>query len=247
MSRPVDTTGGAAMRLLRLSRCRHREALAGVGLLIVATALFSIFPEIDLSISGFFQADGAGFVGQRNGLVLALYRAIPPVAWTVALACAAMLVVSRWRPVPARWRHRAAMLLALLVVGDLGVVNLGFKEIWGRARPAQIAEFGGPARFTPALRPTDQCRHNCSFVSGHASAGFALMAVGALGSARTRRRWLAIGAAAGLLAGLARISQGGHFASDIVFAGLVMWATLWALREAALRWRRRRRRRPRAA
>jgi lipid A 4'-phosphatase len=233
------------MSLLRPNRCRRREALAGLGLLVAAATLFSVWPAIDLAVSGVFHAQGAGFSGQRSALVMALYRAIPPVAWTVALACAAALLAARWRPVPARWRHRTAMLLALLVVGDLGIVNLGFKELWGRARPAQIAEFGGPARFTPALQPTDQCRHNCSFVSGHASAGFALMAIGALGSARTRRRWLAIGTAAGLLAGLARVSQGGHFASDVVFAGLVMWATLWVLREAALRWQVRRRRRAR--
>ena len=63
-----------------------------------------------------------------------------------------------------------------------------------------------------------------------------------LGSAGTRRRWLKVGLLAGLAAGLIRIAQGGHFLSDVLFSGWVMWLCAALLREAWLRLRMRRRR-----
>jgi lipid A 4'-phosphatase len=112
----------------------------------------------------------------------------------------------------------------------------------------QVSQFGGTQQFTAPLVPADQCQHNCSFVSGHATSGFILMAVGLMGSVATRRRWLWIGLAWGAVVSLARIAEGGHFLSDTLFAGLAVWASGWLIREAwirhvALRRRRLRRRR----
>jgi lipid A 4'-phosphatase len=221
---------------------RQREAVIGMSLFVLAAAVFTIWPGIDLAISGWFYDPSAGFSGQRNPVVMALYRAIPTLGWLTGLACAGLLVWSRKHPLAPRWRYRAALLLALLVIGDGLLVNAVLKSHWGRARPSQISEFGGSSRFTSPLQPTDQCQRNCSFVSGHAAAAFSLMALGAMGSAQRRRRWIALGAGAGLLAGLARISQGGHFAGDVVFCGLLMWGTYALAREVVL-WRRLRRRR----
>ncbi|MDR0717023.1 MAG: phosphatase PAP2 family protein, partial [Azoarcus sp.] len=86
---------------------------------------------------------------------------------------------------------------------------------------------GGNARFTPALQPTDQCGKNCSFVSGHASAGFFAVSLGFLGGASARRRWTLAGLALGGIAGLGRIAQGGHFLSDVVFAFFITWWSAW--------------------
>ena len=61
------------------------------------------------------------------------------------------------------------------------------KENWGRARPVQVSQFGGEASFTPPWQPTSECRRNCSFVSGHAGTGFALITLGALAAPRRRR------------------------------------------------------------
>lgn len=146
-------------------------------------------------------------------------------------------------PLGHRWSRRLVALTWVSLLGSLLVVNLGFKEYWGRARPVQVTQFGGAQHFTPALEPTNQCGHNCSFVSGHAATGFVIMAVGLMGSVATRRRWLLAGLAWGGIASLARIMQGGHFLSDTLFAGVAVWATGWIVRElwlrhVALRWRR---------
>jgi len=151
--------------------------------------------------------------------------------------------IYRAHPIGHRWSRRLVALTWVSLLGSLLVVNLGFKEYWGRARPVQVTQFGGAQQFSAPLTPTNQCGHNCSFVSGHAASGFVIMAVGLMGSVATRRRWLLAGLAWGGIASLARIMQGGHFLSDTLFAGVAIWATGWIVRElwlrhVALRWRR---------
>jgi len=228
-------------------RWREREwswiALLCAGLCLV----FSVWPELDLHLSRqFLQPDGR-FAGSDSALVLSIYRVVPWIGRGLALLALLLTVLPRsWQarwPGP-RWRRR---LLALGLSTWLGVgltVNGVLKEHWGRARPSEVAVLGGTATFSPALRPVEQCRSNCSFVSGHAATGFALMSIGLFGSPRQRRRWLLVGAVAGLAVGTGRIAQGGHFGSDVLFSGLCVWLCHALLREIWLRLALRRRRRP---
>jgi membrane-associated PAP2 superfamily phosphatase len=219
-------------------RARDRDARAGVLLIALAAAVFSLWPQLDLGISAqFYDAERRGFIGNQWLAVRWLHEGVPwfgRLAAVVALLAALFGARSRGL-LGLHWQRRTLM-LGLVIAAGLGfAVNYALKENWGRARPAAVEPFGGAARFTPATVVTDQCRHNCSFVSGHASTGFMLMAVGALGSVATRRRWLAVGLAAGLACGLGRIAQGGHFASDVIFSCLVIWASTWVMRELWLR------------
>jgi lipid A 4'-phosphatase len=54
------------------------------------------------------------------------------------------------------------------------------------------------------------------------------VSLGFLGGAAARRRWTLIGFAAGALFGFGRITQGGHFLSDIVFSFYATWFAAWA-------------------
>jgi membrane-associated phospholipid phosphatase len=70
---------------------------------------------------------------------------------------------------------------------------------------------------------SDQCQTNCSFVAGEAASIFMLFfAIAFLARGRQRKMLLMAGIAAGLAAGMIRVAQGGHFLSDVVFAGVVM-------------------------
>jgi membrane-associated phospholipid phosphatase len=125
------------------------------------------------------------------------------------------------------WRldRKVLVFLAASVTIAPGIlVNSLFKDHWGRARPIQIEAFGGPHRFTPALQPAAECERNCAFVSGHAALGFSLVAFAfLLPPGPTRRSGVAAAIGFGALVGLGRIAQGGHFLSDVVFAGLVVY------------------------
>jgi membrane-associated phospholipid phosphatase len=129
----------------------------------------------------------------------------------------------------------AAFLLLSLALGPGLLVNAVLKDHWGRARPAQVEEFGGHQRFTPVLVPADQCARNCSFPAGHPAIGFYLVSFAFL-VRDPRQRRLAQGAAiaAGALIGVARMAQGGHFLSDVVFSGLLVYATSWLLYRAII-------------
>ncbi len=88
-------------------------------------------------------------------------------------------------------------------------------------RAVQITEFGGSKHFTPALEPSTECDHNCSFVAGDPSLGFVLLAF-AIVLKRRRSRAAGWSIAIGTLIGLMRIAQGGHFLSDVIFCGILV-------------------------
>lgn len=198
------------------------------GLLAAALALFLLLPQIDLWVSGLFYVRGQGFVLANWPPVEFVFRAIPWVAWGIVLviAGAAIWLFLTGRPL---WRldRKALWFIAFSTALGPGLLaNIVLKDHWGRARPVQIEAFGGPHHFTPAPLPADQCAHNCSFVSGHAALGFSLVAFAFLPPpGRPRRSGIGAAVAFGTLVGLVRIAQGGHFLSDVVYAGLLVFGT----------------------
>ncbi len=198
------------------------------GLCALALALFLLAPQVDLATSRLFYTPGQGFLLRDRPPAAFLYHAVPWIAWSVvflvAVAAAWLLLVGR--PL---WRFdRKALLfvVAAMAIGPGFLANTLFKDHWGRARPVQIAAFGGSHQFTPAPLPAAECASNCSFVSGHAALGFSLVAFAfLLPPGRRRHRGIAAALGFGALVGLDRIAQGGHFLSDVVFAGLLVYGT----------------------
>jgi len=116
---------------------------------------------------------------------------------------------------------RVAYLFLVLIIGAGLIVNWGLKDNFGRARPRDVAEFGGTKIFTPAFVISHECRTNCSFSSGDAAGGFFSLAL-VFALARHRRAALVAGLAVGVIESLARISSGAHFFSDTVVSFFVM-------------------------
>lgn len=191
--------------------------------------LFTAWPALDLAVSALFFDPATGFSGEQNAVALALYRGVPIFSRVLILGLFVGLVVYALRrgKDARRRRMQLAYLVTVLVLGPGLLIDVALKDYWGRARPYKVEAFGGPSQFTPALVPSDQCDNNCSFVSGHASAGFFLVSAGFLGGALARRRWTLIGLATGAVFGLGRIAQGGHFLSDVVFSFFATWIAAW--------------------
>ena len=199
---------------------------------IVAAAVFTILPDIDLWMSGQFYRPGGGFYLKDSWWAVAIYDSIPVIAITVGVGSLLALIynLARKRQAGSLSNRFLLFVLAALAVGPGLVVNAGFKDNWGRARPRDVTEFAGDRQFTPALQPTDQCDRNCSFVAGHPSVVYWLAALGfAVAAGRRRNRIFVAAAALGLLAGFGRIVQGGHFLSDVIFSGLAVFAVIWVL------------------
>ncbi len=95
-------------------------------------------------------------------------------------------------------------------------VNMILKNMWGRSRPGDIFEFGGKETFTPWYELSNNCDSNCSFVSGDASVGFSIIILYFI----TKNIYFVyLGIVFGFILGFIRIIAGGHFLSDILFAG----------------------------
>jgi lipid A 4'-phosphatase len=203
---------------------RHLDLLilTAIGALLVA------FPNLDLAVTGLFYDPQLGFHLRPLLVVRIVYSSVWWISAAVLVGLLGFLLASwtvfRQREVCMRQRRTALYLLLVMLIGPGLLVNAVFKDHWGRARPSQVMEFGGSKQFTRAAVPADQCEKNCSFVSGHASGGFYFLAVACVWP-RRRALWLAVGTALGLGIGLVRIVQGGHFFSDVVFCGIIVYLT----------------------
>jgi lipid A 4'-phosphatase len=211
-------------------RLRPREWFAlsacvvGMGL---AGSFLAARPAADLAISAFFYRSGTGFPIGDFWMFQAVRRLIPYLTFGLPIATVLLLIFNR-----SRRRDRANGLLATavfvilaLLLGPGLTVNVLLKDHSGRARPSQVVEFGGDREFTPALVLSEQCDHNCSFVAGDPSIGFWLLSF-ALALRRWRGRAIAGSVIAGFAIGMARVAQGGHFASDVMFCGVVVDAEI---------------------
>ena len=207
-------------------RYADKVALWSIASGAVAAVVFIALPRIDPAVVAWFHVEGEGFPLGRVPLLARMSSVLRWVWLTGAVILLGMVAWSMAARAPRRLppRRSAAYLLAVLIIGPGVVVNLVFKDHWGRARPAHTQEFGGERTFSPPLIISDQCSRNCSFVSGDASVGFSLAAL-ALVIAGHRRRWMTIGLAAGIAIGILRIALGRHYPSDVIFAGVFVLLT----------------------
>ena len=189
---------------------------------VAAGAVLVAFPDIDLMIGQATYTPGMGFIGWQLGWLGPIRAAFIVFYFSfLALSMLAWLVTLKGQK-RIFDRKQWLFVFVCLTVGPGLLANVGFKDQWGRARPKHIIAFGGNKQFTPALLPTNQCRRNCSFVSGEASSVFAPFFAAAALAPQWAATLVVAGTVAGLAAGVVRILQGAHFLSDVVFAGLFM-------------------------
>jgi len=192
---------------------------------LLALLLLRLFPHWELAVSRRFFDPVAGWHWDDSFWVKAVYRCGPAPAITLAgTGLLVVLVAMVWTPLR-RFRRIGLFLFATLVLGPGLLVNSVFKENFRRPRPREIVEFGGSAVYLPPGQAGAGDRGS-SFPSGHASMGFFLATPYFFLRQRRRRMAIAalwVGAMAGLGIGLVRIMQGGHFVSDVIASGLMVW------------------------
>ena len=151
------------------------------------------------------------------------WAAVPGITLAVlsVLVCVGGFFLHRLK----KMRREAIFLLLLLVIGPGLIVNVLLKDQLGRARPREIIECGGSHRYTEIWQ-RGTTGANSSFPSGHASIAFYTMAPWFI--LRDKRRklgtgFLLFGVGFGIAVGLARMLQGGHFLSDVLWAGALVY------------------------
>lgn len=167
-----------------------------------------------------------GFLADR--LIHVAGRNLSAAAWLLALAAwVAARVRIDWRPLR---RPLACLLLSVL----LSTLLVAWVKSWSNMDcPWDLARYGGSRPYVGLfdVRPIGLGRGAC-FPSGHASAGYAWLALYfflAVVSPRWRWLGLATGIGLGLLYGVTQQLRGAHFLShDVCTAGLC-WATALVL------------------
>jgi len=198
--------------------------------IVIAVEVFLLWPRLDLDAAGAFY-NGTSFpVGLTR--IGRFGRGVFYYLPTVIFVGAILLYLGRRFSV---WKGRAPSLRTLgfltvsILLGPLLLVNVGLKEHSHRPRPIQVTEFGGPWQYRPFDRFDGACIRNCSFVSGEGSASFWAVAPALEVPMPATPYAVAAAFAFGGATGLLRMSFGGHFLSDVVFAALFTLAVVFAV------------------
>ena len=195
--------------------------------LVVSTTLMifvTVGPSIDIYLSGIFYYGNGQFLLQSFYVVTILFRKILlPIIIIYVFFLPILSMILPINTIYFGHHFKIREIVFIWVSGFINlliVVNLFFKNLWGRARPNDILELGGKENFSYWYEISTSCERNCSFVSGDASVGFSLICIYFL-TKKIFFFWasLLIGSSIGVI----RMMEGGHFFSDIVMAMILIF------------------------
>jgi membrane-associated PAP2 superfamily phosphatase len=211
---------------------------------VITGIVFAVGADLDLRFAALFYDGERQLWPYEHDALLQTLRAVNKhltvLVSAVAVAALAMRTF-RLRIAGLMPATIAVFLLSTLALGPGLLTNLLLKGYWGRPRPEEVTQFGGPLDFVAWWNPFGRCDANCSFVSGEAASAFWLLAVASILPARFRPVAVVAALAFGLAVGLARMAMGGHFASDVLFAGVLNALVIWAMYGLIFTWGQRRR------
>ncbi|MGY8642036.1 MAG: phosphatase PAP2 family protein [Verrucomicrobiales bacterium] len=187
---------------------------------------FLVSENRDLAIqTRAFDAESVSWKTGELPFLKAVYGFGTIPAAVVAIAAVLIFVLGFGIPKLARYRRASAFVFLVAAVAAGIITNLILKENWGRPRPREVDLFGGRNAFEQVLT-IDPTSDGKSFPCGHATMGFFFLAFYFL-LRKAHPAWsvlaLAVGLGFGILLGITRVLQGGHFPSDVVWAGAVTW------------------------
>lgn len=186
-----------------------------------------IFRNTDLDLwltTQFYDGAAQQIWPYRNTLwVDALYESVAYISYLVLIFCFMVFVWAIFNSSVKPYRHVAILVLSVLIISPGLIVNVGFKEHFGRPRPYETLQFKGSAEFKPLLEyNAEGAGKYYSFPSGHSSVPFAFIAFWfALRKRHPKiaRATLVTTLTFAAMVGMARIVAGGHYLSDVLWSG----------------------------
>jgi len=166
-----------------------------------------------------------------------VYHSAPFLTAALSLTALAGLAWGFVRRRQSHYRRYAGFVLLAVALGPGLVINGILREQWGRPRPRQTEQFGGEYAHHRVHEPgaSRKCK---SFPCGHSSVGFAFCVFYFL-LRRSRRKAaflaLSVSILMGLVLGIARMADGGHFSSDVLWSGYIVFLVAWLLYYFVLR------------
>lgn len=210
-----------------LQRCHYE--LMSLTVIAVSTTLVFWFTDLDQwAAAQFFYPERLHDVWPKQHWWLwkALYAYAFP--FTVVAGIVALLVylASHLHDDIRSVRRQALYILMVIALGPGVLVNLVVKDHWGRPRPVHTEKFGGEYAYIPPLKlghTSDK-----SFVCGHCSVGYAFFALYFLAQ-NHKLFYLTLTLGLAWTMGFTRMTSGGHYLSDILWSGYLVFLVAFAL------------------
>ncbi len=204
------------------------ELLAVLSLALLTTVIFWS-TDWDLRLAGLFyypENPADAWPLQHQPLLKALFDYAFP--FTVAVGVLALLgfLVSHVHDNGHRYRYQALYVLLVIALGPGLVVNLIVKDHWGRPRPVHVQAFGGQYQYIPPAKIGST--PDKSFVCGHCSVGYAFFAVYFLAQ-NHKALYFMLTLVLAWTMGFTRMTAGGHFISDILWSGYLVFLVAYGL------------------
>ena len=187
--------------------------------------LFFLFPNLDIHFSKLFFYEEK-FISEKHIFIKNLRSFLKDFMIVISVFSLLLIVgglLFKKKKKVFFLKSRTKLILLGFIVGPVigcGLIaNFYFKDNWGRARPINIQEFGGDKIYAKPFIISDQCKKNCSWIGGEASAAFSFIT----GTIILKNPiYLIINLIFGIVVSLCRIAMGGHFLSDNIFAMIFM-------------------------
>jgi lipid A 4'-phosphatase len=212
--------------------------MIALGIAVTVGLLFGLHPELDLKLSDlFYDHELWLWLGHRRGLQWLRWIS----TWLIALVAAPAFVVMAVKLMAPRWPmllpgRAVVFMIATLTVAPGLVANVVLKDYWGRPRPIDLTYVDQFDRFVPWWDPRGECPKNCSFVAGEPAGAFWTLAPAAVVPPAWRALAYGGALAFGTGVGLLRMAGGGHFFSDVAFAGIITYLIIWLAYGWLYRW-----------
>jgi membrane-associated PAP2 superfamily phosphatase len=215
-----------ARALEALPAGRDRWSGLVLPVLALAAALLSSQTDWDMDLQRWFYIQGSGWlVDAKAPLPRLLFYDGPKIALGIAGGAMIALIVTgyltrRFRPV------RRELVFLVLCMALVPTIISNLKSVTDVYCPSQIVDFGGryvhvpPFRHHPeAMRQAGHC-----FPAGHASGGYALLALGFVDRRRARRMaGIATGLGVGTVMAVYQMAKGAHFLSHSLTTIALAW------------------------
>ena len=213
------------MKFNKIIKTRAFKDFSIVLLLMGIVTLVFRLTDADIALQRYFYSPEKGWLLQYRPFWDFIYRFGIFPGYFLAFAGLIMVTLSYWNVKYIQYRKASMVLIFTMMIGPGLLVNLVLKDHAGRPRPREITEFGGAEKFV-CVCEQGATNEGKSFPCGHCSMGFYL-AIPFL-FLRNRKKILAysvlaVGVGYGIIIGIARMMAGGHFASDVLWAGLIVW------------------------
>ena len=187
-------------------------------LLVLTFIMWATSADLILAKRFYSPIAGWPWKNARPWIDLYNYGNIPPLM--LALCGFVIFVFSFFVRKIEHYRRAGLFLVIYLILGPGLIINTVFKDHWGRPRPVEVQHFGGTEKYLPVWERGEPGKDK-SFPSGHAAVGYFLFApFFFLRKQSPKWAWffLLLGLSYGTFMGLGRMAQGGHFATDVLWA-----------------------------